>query len=223
MNPPERGWGLAHAAGVLAVKVAADLVIGVVLILGPGREASALVICALSALTWLPVLGLLALAARATSNQALVPWRAPGRYSIPLVALVAVAMTGISLVLARFAGDASTPLEDAIRSDADLWAVVAFALLVAPVVEEIFFRGYLYSAIENTLGRWLAVLLVGLVFGLFHGMQYAGVPLALAAVTLMGLGTTWVRAYSGSVLPCVVLHVIYNLAGVTVLLLSRGE
>ncbi len=222
MNRPSRRWGLAHAAGVLAIKLAADAITGLVLILGPGRDASALVICSLSALAWLPVLGVLALLARATTDQSLVPWKAPKPYSIPLVALAAVAVTGISLMLAWLAGDASTPLEDAVRSDLDLWAVVAFALLVAPLVEEVFFRGYLYAALENALGRWLAVLLVGLLFGLFHGVQYAGVPLALAAVTLMGLGTTWVRAYSGSVLPCVVLHVVYNVAGVSVLLLSRG-
>ncbi len=216
----ERRWGLVHAAGVLAVKLGADVAIGGVLYMGPGREASALVICLLSAVSWLPVLALLALAARATSDQPLVPWRGAGRYRIALVVAVAVFVTGASLVLSILAGDASTPLEDAIRGPLDLWAVVVFALVVAPVVEEIFFRGYLYTAVENTLGGWLAVLLIGLLFGLFHGLQYAGVPAALAAVTLMGLGTTWVRRYTGAVLPCILLHVAYNAVGVTVLLLT---
>ena len=216
----ERRWGLVHAAGVLAVKLGADVAIGGVLYMGPGREASALVICLLSAVSWLPVLALLALAARATSDQPLGPWRGAGRYRIALVVAVAVFVTGASLVLSILAGDASTPLEDAIRGPLDLWAVVVFALVVAPVVEEIFFRGYLYTAVENTLGGWLAVLLIGLLFGLFHGLQYAGVPAALAAVTLMGLGTTWVRRYTGAVLPCILLHVAYNAVGVTVLLLT---
>ena len=215
-----RRWGLVHAAGVLAVKLGADVAIGAVLWAGPGHDASAVIICLLSAVSWLPVLALLALAARATSDAPLVPWRGPGGHKTALVVAVGVAVTGVSLVLSILAGDTSTPLEDAIRSPLDLWAVVVFALVVAPVVEEIFFRGYLYTALENTLGGWLSVLLVGLLFGLFHGLQYAGVPAALAAVTLMGLGTTWVRRYTGGVLPCILLHVAYNAVGITVLLLT---
>ncbi len=261
MTPAVHRWGLPHAAGVLALKLAADLAVGVVLVLGPGQDSGALIICALSAASWLPVLGVLALMAWATSSAPLVPWCNPDlqvrtplaqaawllaqfwsvltwpftRATFPrmpwrdpqlrrdtVVVLVGSCVIASSLLLSWFAGDASTPLEDAIRTEADLWAMVVFALVVAPVVEEVFFRGYLYTAIENTLGGWLAVLLVGLVFGLFHGLQYAGVPAALAAVTLMGLATTWIRRYTGAVLPCVVLHVVYNMAGVSVLLASRA-
>jgi membrane protease YdiL (CAAX protease family) len=66
------------------------------------------------------------------------------------------------------------------------------------------------------------VVLVGLTFGLFHGMQYAGVPAALVAVTAMGLATTWVRMATGGILPCIVLHAAYNAVGVALLLVTES-
>lgn len=220
MNDTTRRWGLRHAAAVLAFKLGVDLIVGLAMLATWGSDASAWMLCLASAVSWIPVLALLVWAGRRTSDEPLVRWRAEYPWSRAAVGGVGLAVIAISMGLAWLAGDASTPLEEAIRTDTDRIAIVVFALVIAPVVEEVFFRGYLYRAAENALGGGLAVLLVGLVFGVFHGLQYAGVPAALAAVTVMGLGTTWIRYYTGALLPCVALHVVYNAVGLSVLLLD---
>jgi membrane protease YdiL (CAAX protease family) len=212
--------GVSTALGMLAIKVACDLLLGLGTHAIFGDDISALGLCIASALGWIPVLLILALITRELPGGPLLVWRSNRAYRVWVVIAASVAMIAASVGLSFLAGDATTPLEDTIRGRVDLFAMVIYALTVAPLVEEVFFRGYLYGALRNTFGGWLAVLLVGLVFGVFHGLQYAGVPLALAAVTLMGLVTTWVRKHTGALVPCILLHVAYNAVGVAVLGLS---
>lgn len=216
MNGLAHRWDLPAALKILAVKLAADLMVGLAAgaILGPDMPVWVMV--SLSTLIWIPVLLVIAAMAR-TAGAGRIRWGTLDGWNKPLVVGVGLAAIVQSVMLSLLAGDATTPLQEAMRTRGDLVAVVVFALLIAPLVEELFFRGYLYGALENAFGRRLAVIVVGLVFGMFHGVQYAGAPTALIAVTLMGLATTWVRAYTGGLWPCVALHVLYNLVGVTML------
>jgi len=215
--------GVSLALGMLAIKVACDLVLGLATRALVGDEISALGLCFASALGWIPVLVLIAWLVRGHHAGPWLAWRSDRAYRRLTVIAAGAATIAAAVGLSLLAGDVSTPLEETIRTRADLVAMVVYALTVAPLVEEVFFRGYLYRAVRDTFGPWLAVLLVGLVFGLFHGLQYAGVPLALAAVTLMGLVTTWVRKHTGALVPCILLHVAYNIVGVAVLLLSQNR
>lgn len=213
--------GLSRALEILAIKIAVDALLGGLALSVFGPDLPALGLCAISAVAWIPILALVHLRIRQVEPDrrwfSWMPTRPWNRIAVPAVG---VAVIGAALGLSFLARDLSSPLEDAIRSRADLIAVVVFALTVAPLVEEVFFRGFLYAAIEGAVGGRLAVVVVGLLFGLFHGFQYAGVPAALAAVTLMGLATTWVRRTTGGVVPCIALHVAYNVVGVLVLILG---
>ncbi len=204
----------------LGLKLAADLAVGLVVLAAAGRDVGALVAVAVSGLAWMPVLGGAALLARRTTDGSVLRWRPSRSFSVPLVAGVGAAAIAQAVLLGMLAGDQGTPLQDAIRTPADLWAVALFAVLAAPLIEEVFFRGYLYAGIASAVGPRLAVILVGLTFGLFHGMQYAGVPAALVAVTVMGLATTWIRMVTGGIWPCVALHGVYNGVGVALLLVT---
>jgi len=212
-------WDLRAALLILAVKLAADLVLGLAAaaILGPDMPVWTMV--SLSTLIWIPVLLIIGAMARQREAGRL-RWGTTAGWSKPLVAGIGVAAIVQSVLLSFLAGDVTTPLQEAMRTHVDLVAVAVFALLIAPLVEELFFRGYLYGALENAFGRTLAVIVVGLVFGMFHGVQYAGAPTALLAVTVMGLATTWVRAITGGLWPCIVLHLLYNLVGVSLLVLT---
>ncbi len=75
---------------------------------------------------------------------------------------------------------------------------------VAPVVEELMFRGLGYSVLAP-FGRTLAVLLVGVVFGLAHGLVYA-LPLLVA----FGVGLAYLRSRTESVYPGMLLHATFN-------------
>jgi uncharacterized protein len=81
------------------------------------------------------------------------------------------------------------------------FAVVA---VLAPVVEEITFRGLGYRLLEP-FGRWTAILLVGLAFGLAHGLVEA-----LPILAAFGAGLAYVRMRTGSVYPGIVVHVAFN-------------
>jgi membrane protease YdiL (CAAX protease family) len=82
-------------------------------------------------------------------------------------------------------------------------------ILVAPVVEELIFRGMGYSLLER-YGRPLAVAVVGIAFGLAHGLVDA-LPLLVA----LGAGLAWLRSKTGSVYPGMATHAIFN--GIAVL------
>jgi membrane protease YdiL (CAAX protease family) len=77
-------------------------------------------------------------------------------------------------------------------------------VVVAPVVEELTFRGLGYSLLEP-LGRTAAVLWVGVTFGLAHGLL-EGLPILIA----FGAGLALMRARTESVYPGMVVHGLFN-------------
>ena len=83
-------------------------------------------------------------------------------------------------------------------------------VFVAPIVEEATFRGLGYSLLEP-YGRAVAVVLVGLTFGLAHGLVEA-LPLLAA----FGAGLAIVRAWTGSLYPCIAVHAAFNAIALTV-------
>lgn len=84
--------------------------------------------------------------------------------------------------------------------------VVNFVVFVAvaPVVEELTFRGLGYSLLAP-LGALTAILWVGIAFGLAHGLV-EGLPILI----VFGCGLAWLRDRSDSVYPGIVVHGIFN-------------
>jgi membrane protease YdiL (CAAX protease family) len=76
--------------------------------------------------------------------------------------------------------------------------------VVAPFVEELTFRGLGYSLLEP-FGRWTAIGIVGLVFGLSHGL-IQGLP----ELVLFGGALAWLRSDTDSVYPGMGLHSLFN-------------
>ena len=74
-----------------------------------------------------------------------------------------------------------------------------------PFVEELTYRGLGYSLLRR-FGTWPAILLVGLLFGLAHGLV-----LALPIIVAFGTVLAWVRARTDSVFPGMLLHATFNL------------
>ena len=84
--------------------------------------------------------------------------------------------------------------------------VIGFALLGAPLFEEGLFRGVALPALVRPLGRLGAVLATALTFGALHGADPESVP----PLILLGLALGWLRLASGSLWPCVALHLANN-------------
>jgi sodium transport system permease protein len=91
----------------------------------------------------------------------------------------------------------------------------AGALIAAFVVvagfEELFFRGYLFSALRAGSGPAMAVIVSAVLFGFFHVLVTGAFGLErLLPSTLLGLVLGWVCLRSGSVLPAMLLHACYD-------------
>jgi len=76
--------------------------------------------------------------------------------------------------------------------------------VVAPIVEELTFRGLGYSLLEDR-GAWFAILTTGLLFGLAHGLVEA-----LPILAAFGVGLAWLRSRTQSVYPGILLHAAFN-------------
>jgi uncharacterized protein len=81
------------------------------------------------------------------------------------------------------------------------WLVVAG---VAPVIEELTYRGLGYSLLER-YGKWVAIVAVGLLFAASHGLVQAFPELAL-----LGCGLAWLRSRTESVYPGMLVHSCFN-------------
>jgi len=89
--------------------------------------------------------------------------------------------------------------------------IIAFlAVATAPLVEESIYRGILYPAIERTAGAKAAVILVTLLFAIPHVPQYWPNLGVISSITLLSVVLTLVRARTGRLLPCVVVHLVFN-------------
>jgi membrane protease YdiL (CAAX protease family) len=90
-------------------------------------------------------------------------------------------------------------------SHAGAFALNFFTIaVVAPIVEELTFRGLGFSLLLP-FGTPVAVLGIGLAFGLWHGLIQA-----LPVLVAFGSGLAWIRARSDSVYPGMALHAVFN-------------
>ncbi len=94
------------------------------------------------------------------------------------------------------------------ESTALLLLSAGLTCVVAPMCEEILFRGYVFTALRNWHGTWPAAVITGIVFGAVH----AGSAPALDLVPLAGLGfgLCLLYRYTGSLYPCFVAHSLNN-------------
>jgi len=93
-----------------------------------------------------------------------------------------------------------------------VWLILGMAVLIAPVVEELLFRGYIYALLERIGGTRLAVLLSGLLFGSIHFYQLSPGYFQMVLICVVGIVFSAVRARSGTVVAAIAVHFGYNLA-----------
>ncbi len=91
---------------------------------------------------------------------------------------------------------------------ANALAVVVLVTVIAPLGEELFFRGFFFGALRNWRGPVLAALLTGATFGLIHaGSAPVGYLLPLA---IFGVGLCVLYELTGSLYPAIALHALNN-------------
>ncbi len=90
------------------------------------------------------------------------------------------------------------------------WGIVQLTLatvVIAPIAEELFFRGLLLQTIWRYLGNaWLAIVLSGVAFGVIHHQQ----PQDVLPLVTMGVILGYVRVRYRSLTACVAVHALFN-------------
>lgn len=130
-----------------------------------------------------------------------------------LLAVVAFILTFISniiygLIASRFVSmeDLQSRVLKAILSGkVSLALLIPIVILIAPVVEEIFFRGFIYPAFRKKMGVAWGILLSSLVFALFHFEPYQIPPLLVIGAIL-----AFIYERTRSLVPAIVLHGLNN-------------
>lgn len=137
-------------------------------------------------------------------------WHGGGVKAWHYVAML-VAFLGLVAAVTSLLPLKEDELERIIRSSRTaLYLVAAMAVLTAPLVEEVVYRGVLYSGFRKQLGTLAAVALVTILFTAVHIPQYIENPGKIAVLGSLSLGLTMLRAFSGSLLPCFILHLLVN-------------
>lgn len=125
--------------------------------------------------------------------------------------LIFFAFFGLAAVVSTLIPESENQLTRILKSSRTAVFVVALmATFTAPLVEEVVYRGVLYSAFQRTAGKVFAVVAVTLIFSLVHVPQYYESPSTIILLTVLSLILTLMRVYSGSLLPSIIFHTIVN-------------
>lgn len=138
-------------------------------------------------------------------------WHWPRNFGPWTTIVVSLALLVLGGVVTYFAGGAETDLDRIIKSSYEARIVIAFlAAVTGPFVEELVYRGVLYSALLRATGTVWAVVIVSVLFAGVHVLQYYHNVGVIAVIAILSVSLTLVRALTGSLLPAYVIHLIFN-------------
>lgn len=149
-----------------------------------------------------------------TSLAQAIHWNMPARRPILLTALITGAALALISDIGQFALHRwipdSLPITEFFKDRPSALLLGAFGILVAPLMEELLFRGFLYPALARWTGATASLIITASAFTLLHGAQlgYAWAPLLL--IFVVGLTLTITRMRTNSVATCVIVHMTYN-------------
>ena len=104
------------------------------------------------------------------------------------------------------------------KSSALILVFVPMAAIVAPVSEELFFRGMLFRFMRASAPRWLALLIPAVLFGLSHFNLAAFLPLVVLALVF-----SFAYERTGRIGTTMVAHGLFNLHSIVLVLLGVGS
>lgn len=116
-------------------------------------------------------------------------------------------LVAVGLIGDQEPGD--SPLSQMLSTPLGALAFMAMAVIVPPL-EELYYRGFLYSVLEKHMGTVAAVIIVSVWFAGMHAFQLAGEWGGLAIVAVMGTLWTIQRCLTRSLVPSIVTHWLYN-------------
>jgi uncharacterized protein len=221
-DPEAAGWGPARTLAALAVfLVVVAIEATIVAAFDPDIETlgARLALQASLAATLVAVAFVAANPGRGLATAETLGLRRPLRPAVKLSFLAYLVYIGCAVVIAALL---SPEQEDVTRDlgygEGALGSIAAGLLIIgaAPLSEEVFFRGFLFSGLRRGAPFALAAVVSAGIWGLFHytGADSWGVVLQL---TVFGLVLTWLYERTGSLWPPIALHLLNNALAFAVL------
>lgn len=142
-----------------------------------------------------------------------VSWNLPGFQKVLLAIGCGAALALSSEIFFHYTSQwvpKSLPIDKYFRDATSAYVLALFGMTFAPLVEELFFRGFLYPALSKRIGMGASVVLTAATFAVLHQSQLAHAWIPLTWLFLVGTVLTLVRSRTKSVALCVVMHVGYN-------------
>ena len=141
---------------------------------------------------------------------------------VPAVVVIGafVAVEAYAIVADAIGGNKFLPKstlgEDVFDEKAFVVLAGILALAMAPLVEETFFRGFVFGGLSKRFSFLGAALISGFLFSLAHGQ-----PTTLIPFTVVGMLFAAGYAYTGSLWTTIAAHFTFNLISFTVTLATR--
>ncbi|MBQ3039987.1 MAG: CPBP family intramembrane metalloprotease [Clostridia bacterium] len=82
---------------------------------------------------------------------------------------------------------------------------IIYTVFVAPICEELMFRGLILSALKGKAPKWAGIVAVAFVFGLIHSF-----PIGFIYAFSLGILLGWLYYFTNSLLPCIIVHACFN-------------
>jgi hypothetical protein len=150
-------------------------------------------------------------------------WHWPGNLA-PAFVVAGVVLAIVVEGLARFLPiPKSLPMDTYFHDATSAYIMAAFGTTLAPLMEEIFFRGLLYPLLRRWWGLVTAVIATNVAFAAIHGAQlgYAWAP--VLSIFIVGIVFTLVRVRTNSVASSFLMHCGYNLSLFTALWIATDH
>jgi len=92
-----------------------------------------------------------------------------------------------------------------------------FAAVAGPVMEEIFFRGFMYAALRKRVGVLWAIMISSLIFSMLHAHLIGFLP-----IMILGMLLAYLYERTGSLTASITLHILHNLASLIMVFFMKG-
>ncbi len=214
-------WGGLDVFAVVAVSVAALLVVPTIAVVVAHflffpkvglRELTQIpeVVLVAQLLIYLVVFALIYRLLRSRTGRFLEPlrWNWPLSWVgfLLLGSLVYFALMGLGQLLPI---PKHLPIDRFFQTSREAAMMTVLSITLAPFMEELFFRGFLYPVLARKFGMMAAIFFTGAAFGLLHGAQLK-FSWAVLIIFIVGVVLTAVRAFTKSVAASFLVHVGYN-------------
>jgi hypothetical protein len=152
-----------------------------------------------------------------------VKWKMPGTMETAGYISAGVIMAIIGQIAGHLLPIPKTlPIDLYFKDASSTYLMVAFGLLVAPLMEELLFRGLLFPLAARAIGVVSGTILTAALFALVHQGQLAQAWAPLLVLFVVGLVLTSVRARTNSVAASWIVHFSYNATLFAVLFYATG-